>query len=154
MAVAEARLIRLERNLTHALNASEFFNSLGAEPQDPATVHLDRELKIQRLVNGVSQQIARTERAWHKALDTLLKLQDRRRKDETRKPAPAGKQPQVASAPQSDVKNPHSSRRSGDQIPPNEVESDEVYTFRPFAQLLQRLDAPPPEVPANPESRA
>ena len=59
----------------------------------------DREFEVQRLINGVSQHIARVERAWHKALDVLQRLQDRRRKEATHQPTPAGEPAKSAAAP-------------------------------------------------------
>jgi hypothetical protein len=39
----------------------------------PPDVITGREFDVQRLINGLSQHIARVERSWHKALDTPAK---------------------------------------------------------------------------------
>jgi hypothetical protein len=49
----------------------------------------DREFQAQKLINGISQHIARVERAWHKALDILQKLQERRARLAAGRPAAA-----------------------------------------------------------------
>ena len=112
MAVAQAKLVRLESNLSAAFYQSYAMKAAACEEEftDPdGTVRTldfidDREFEVQRLINGVSQHIARVERAWHKALDALQRLQDRRRKQVTNKPAPAG---EPARSPSPEESAPH-----------------------------------------------
>src|SRR5207247_1205092 len=97
MAIAQAKLVRLESNLSQTFYQSDVLRFAGCEDEftdpdgtvRPPALILERELKVQRLINGLSQHIARVERAWHKALDTLQKLQDRRRKEADTERPPA-----------------------------------------------------------------
>src|SRR5215831_103329 len=97
MAIAQAKLVRLESNLSAAFYQSILMRAAACEDQftapdgtvKPPDVITDREFDVQRLINGLSQQIARVERAWHKALDTLQKLQDSRRKNINNQTQPA-----------------------------------------------------------------
>jgi hypothetical protein len=134
MAVAEARLIRLESQLTRVCHESEFCNALSPTEEDErlSGLLLNRELKIQRLIGGLSQNIARIERSWHKSLDILLKLQDRRHKQE------------AAQIRESDAKNVKKGPKRGDQIPSDEVNPGYI---PPFASVPHPPDSPtqPPE---------
>jgi hypothetical protein len=88
MAIAQFKLARLE-----SLLSSSFYQSWlqrvavsGKDIMDkdglirPFDVVTPREDSAQRLTNGLSQHIVRVERAWFKAMETLLRLQDRRDK--------------------------------------------------------------------------
>jgi hypothetical protein len=87
MAIAQAKLVRLESNLSHAFYQSYLMKAVGCERQftdpdgtvRPPEVIFDREFQVRRLINGISQHIARVERSWHKALDALQKLRKDRR---------------------------------------------------------------------------
>jgi hypothetical protein len=117
MAISEARLIRLEREMTQACYQSEFMKSAGITMEytdrDPDVVatpqFLDRmELEAQKLIHTVSRQIEVLERSWHKSLDRLLKLQDRRHSREATQ----------------NKKNDEQSHRWGDSLTPNEGDGD------------------------------
>src|ERR1044072_6061631 len=88
MALAQAKLVHLDFMLAAAFCKS---NLKSAGPPAPFTDSrgmdfgadnlLPLEEKSQRLINGLSQHIARVERAWFKAFEALQKHQDRRRRD-------------------------------------------------------------------------
>jgi hypothetical protein len=156
MAIAQAKLVRLESNLSAAFYQSILMRAAACEDQftaqdgtvKPPDVITSREFDVQRLINGLSQHIARVERAWHKALDTLLKLQDHRRKNAVRQSTPveqseSGADPRKLPSPEERIgpaatpkpaadtaamefaaKNDERSHRCADSIPLNGVESD------------------------------
>ena len=80
-----------------------------------------------KLINGISRHIARIQRSFHKALDTLRKLQAERRKEAAR----ASRQPvdtpaEPASTPSKEPpkqKNAYPTHACGDEIPRKGVES-------------------------------
>jgi hypothetical protein len=130
MAIAQAKLVRLESNLSAAFYQSLLMRAAACEDQftaqdgtvKPPDVITGREFDVQRLINGLSQHIARVERSWHKALDTLRKLQDLRRAEPDRPaasacPAPAAEKSDSVQLP---VKNVEQSHRCDDPIPANE----------------------------------
>src|SRR5437762_2461641 len=61
MAVAQAKLVRLESNLSQAFYQSDVLNIAGCEDEftdpdgtvNPPDIILERELKVQRLINGL-----------------------------------------------------------------------------------------------------
>jgi hypothetical protein len=156
MAIAQAKLVRLESNLSAAFYQSLLMRAAACEDQftaqdgtvKPPDVITGREFDVQRLINGLSQHIARVERAWHKALDTLQKLQKDRRRNAVRqstameqnqcgpeprkRPSPEERiGPAAAPEPEADTaamefaaKNDEQSHRPADSIPLNGVESD------------------------------
>ena len=94
MAIAQFKLARLEANLSGSFYQSKLMlvtaceDSYKAEngairPPDVISAH---EQKAHSLINGLSQHIARVERAWFNAMETLQLLQERREKRALRQP--------------------------------------------------------------------
>jgi hypothetical protein len=159
-AIAQAKLVRLESNLSAAFYQSLLMRAAACEDQftaqdgtvKPPDVITVREFDVQRLINGLSQHIARVERAWHKALDTLQKLQKDRRRNAVRQsiateqnqcgaeprkrppqeepigPAAAPKPAADAAAMEFAAKNDEQSHRPKNSIPLNRVEPDRPRT--------------------------
>src|SRR5207253_6320764 len=65
MAIAQAKLVRLESNLSQAFYQSDVLRFAGCEDEftdpdgtvRPPVLILERELQVQRLINGLSQHI-------------------------------------------------------------------------------------------------
>jgi hypothetical protein len=88
MAIAQFKLARLEANLSGSFYQSKLMLVTACEdgykaengairPPDVISAH---EQKAHSLINGLSQHIARVERAWFNAMQTLQRFQERREK--------------------------------------------------------------------------
>ena len=129
MAIAQAKLVRLESNLSAAFYQSILMRAAACEDQftsedgtvKPPDVITAREFDVQRLINGLSQHIARVERSWHKALDSLQKLQRLRRAEPRPSAPPACQEPVVESSDSVELplKNVERSHQGGESIPSN-----------------------------------
>ena len=156
MALAQAKLVHLEFFLAAAFCQSNLKNAGASRDRFtgpngmvyPADMLVPLEEKSQRLINGLSQHIARVERAWFKALDTLQKLQDRRAK-ETAAPVHPVAHSEIAALPPLTSKNVDQSHRSGGDIPAKRGPHSEELPSRPSSPPF-RNQAPPdaPESPA------
>jgi hypothetical protein len=94
MAIAQFKLARLEANLSGSFYQSKLMLVTACEdgykaengairPPDVISAH---EQKAHSLINGLSQHIARVERAWFNAMQMLERFQERREKRALRKP--------------------------------------------------------------------
>jgi hypothetical protein len=144
MALAQSKRARFEAALSRAFDQAYLFQFAAGldrfnDAPDPGAL-FERDLMLQRIISGLGQPIAHVERSWHKALDTLRQLQDRRKKAE----AAAANQPQTGQTLESrSKKNAKQSHRSGDPIPLKGGGIREVICIHPSGRLALRLDVLP-----------